>query len=57
MSLYDELVTAYPELANESDPKFWSETIVLQDDSDDKGAYIAKWEYSKPIPEGFKLGK
>ena len=32
-------------------------TIKLQDDSDGLGAYIAKWEYSKPIPAGLKLGK
>jgi hypothetical protein len=57
MSLYDDLVAAYPELADKEDPKFWSNTIVLQDDSDGKGAFIAKWEYSKPIPDGFKLGK
>jgi hypothetical protein len=26
-------------------------------DSDGVGAYIAKWEYSKPIPSGLTLGK
>jgi hypothetical protein len=57
MSLYDELITAYPELENENDIRFWSNTIVLQDDSDGQGAYIAKWDYEKPIPEGLKLGK
>lgn len=31
--------------------------IVLRDDSDGQGAYIAKWEYSKPLPEGMKVGK
>jgi len=30
---------------------------LLQDDSDGNGAYIAKWEYSKPLPEGMKVGK
>jgi hypothetical protein len=30
---------------------------VLQDDADGKGAYIAAWNYSKPIPDGLKLGK
>jgi len=29
----------------------------LCDDSDGLGAYIAKWEYPKPIPAGLKLGK
>jgi hypothetical protein len=56
MSLFDELLQALPEL---SDEDFDSNkgTIVLRDDSDGLGAYIEKWEYSKPIPEGFKLGK
>ena len=31
--------------------------IYLCDDADGKGAYITKWNYSKPIPEGLKLGK
>jgi hypothetical protein len=30
---------------------------LLKNDSDDQGDYIAKWEYSKPIPAGLKLGK
>jgi hypothetical protein len=32
-------------------------SILLRDDSDGQGAYIAKWDYSKPIPEGLSLGK
>ena len=31
-------------------------TILLKDDGDGV-AYIAKWEYSKPIPVGLKVGK
>jgi len=31
-------------------------TILLKDDGDGI-AYIAKWEYDKPIPEGLTLGK
>lgn len=56
MSLYDDLINALPELT-EADfaPKIG--TILLQDDSDGDGAYIAKWDYDKPIPNGFKLGK
>ena len=55
MSLYDDLVAALPELENSD--VFANRTIILQDDSDGQGAYIAKWEYSKPIPEGLHLGK
>lgn len=55
MFLYDDLIKALPELENSE--AFNKREIVLQDDSDGKGAYIAEWNYSKPIPEGFKLGK
>lgn len=55
MSLYDEIVKVYPELKDYSFAH--NSQIMLQDDSDGVGAYIAKWEYSKPIPEGLSLGK
>jgi hypothetical protein len=58
MSLYDEIIAALPELENkpeEFDPE--KGTILLRDDSDGLNAYIEKWEYSKPIPAGLKLGK
>lgn len=31
--------------------------IYLKNDGDGKGDYIAEWNHSNPIPEGFKLGK
>jgi len=31
--------------------------IILLKDDGDGIQYIAKWEYSKPIPEGLSLGK
>lgn len=56
MSLYEDLIEALPELTSEDfDPR--SGSITLRDDSDGLGAYIDKWEYLKPIPKGFKLGK
>ena len=56
MGLYEKLIEALPELKSEDfHPRYGS--IVLRDDSDDFGAYIEKWEYPKPIPAGFKLGK
>jgi hypothetical protein len=55
MSLYDEIISIYPELSN--DDFGIRGTIELQDDSDGQGAYISKWEYSKPIPNGMKVGK
>jgi len=53
MSLYDEIIAVYPELTS----KDFTTQIILQDDSDGVGAYIAKWEYSEPIPDGLTLGK
>ena len=55
MTLWEQLVATYPELTDADFNTFG--TISLQDDSDGQGAYIAKWDYSKPIPEGMKLGK
>jgi len=49
------VLESYPELANTKD--LYDGTIILQNDSDGAGAYIAKWEYSKPIPDGLTLGK
>lgn len=57
MSLYDEIVAKYPELLKSPDIFGFGGSIGLRDDSDDKGEYIEKWEYEKPIPSGMKLGK
>jgi hypothetical protein len=55
MTLYEQITTAYPELIDSKEIGFGS--IVLRNDSDGLGDYIEKWEYSKPIPAGLKLGK
>jgi hypothetical protein len=56
MGLFEQITEVYPELTNED---FYPNTgiINLQDDSNGVGAYIKKWEYSKPIPKGLTLGK
>ena len=54
-TLYEQIIEIYPELENSDELAKGS--IRLQDDADGQGAYIAKWEYPKPIPEGLKLGK
>lgn len=55
MSLYNEIIEAYPEL---TDADFGRQgTIGLRNDSDGLGDFIEKWEYSKPIPAGLSLGK
>jgi hypothetical protein len=55
MSLYDEIVSVYSEL---TDRDFLPNrgSIELKDDGDGV-QYIAKWNYSNPIPKGLKLGK
>jgi hypothetical protein len=55
MELWQKIIEAYPEI-NPTDcfPKLG---IHLRNDSDGTGAYIDKWEYSKPIPSGLTLGK
>ena len=55
MELWEKIIEAFPEINPTDDFKLLG--IYLQDDSDGVGAYIAKWEYSKPIPKGLKLGK
>ena len=55
MSLYEQIIAEYPELENTRN--FSDGTIVLQDDSDGVGAYIREWNYSKPLPDGMKVGK
>ena len=56
MTLVEQLMATLPELTKDDfNPD--KGTISIQDDSDGLGAFIAKWEYSKPIPAGLKLGK
>jgi hypothetical protein len=39
--LYDKIIKLYPELTNED----FKTVITLQNDSDGRGDYIAKWEH------------
>jgi hypothetical protein len=55
MTLYDKIIEAYPELADSKEIGLGS--IILRNDEDGKGDYVESWTYSKPIPEGLKLGK
>jgi len=57
MSLYDKIIAALPELADMPSEFQHKGSITLRDDSDGLGEYIERWEYSKPIPNGLKLGK
>ena len=56
MSLYSQIIEAYPELTNaDFDPR--TGTIGLRNDSDGIGDYIEKWENALPLPNGMKVGK
>jgi hypothetical protein len=53
MTLYEKIMVLYPELT-EQDFDSFTGTIRLQNDSDGKGDYIAKWEHptlAKPTEE------
>ena len=55
MTLYDKIKTLYPELIEHD----FTTVITLQNDSDGKGDYIAKWEHptlAKPTDDEL-LGK
>lgn len=50
MTLYEKIITLYPQLTERD----FLTTITLQNDSDGRGDYIAKWEHptlSKPTKE------
>jgi hypothetical protein len=47
MTLAEKIISIYPEL---SDKSLLSAGILLQNDSDGRGDYIAKWEHFLPRP-------
>jgi hypothetical protein len=56
MTLCEQIKAVYPELTD-ADFMPLRGCINLRDDSDGQGPYIAKWEYSQPLPNGMKVGK
>jgi hypothetical protein len=52
MNLYEKIISIYPQL---TDNDFMT-VIRLQNDSDGKGDYIAKWEHTLPKPTDEQLG-
>jgi len=52
MELWEKVIAEYPELNPTDD--FRKLGIFLQDDSDGTGAFIVKWEYSKPLTKDLK---
>jgi hypothetical protein len=51
MTLYEKIMAIYPQL---EDKDFYT-VITLQNDSDGKGDYIAKWEHTLPRPTDEEL--
>jgi len=52
MNLYEKIMAIYPELQ----PQDFLNTIRLQNDSDGRGDYIAKWEHpTLPRPTAEEL--
>ena len=53
MTLYDKIIAIYPQL----EQRDFMNVIILQNDSDGKGDYIAKWEHpTLPRPTDEQLG-
>lgn len=55
MTLYDKIINLYPELTSMDFSPYG--TILLQNDSDGRGDYIAKWEHptlARPTDEELK---
>lgn len=55
MDLFIQITNFYSEITD-SDFDPIKGSILLKDDGDGV-QYIAKWQYSKPLPEGMKVGK
>ena len=55
MTLYEKIIALYPELTVD-DFMIFTGTIKLQNDSDGRGDYIAKWEHTLPRPTDEQLG-
>jgi hypothetical protein len=54
--LYEKIIALYPELTN-NDFNHTTGTIILQNNSDGKGDFIAKWEHpTLPRPTDEQLG-
>lgn len=50
-TLYEAIIRNFPELEGKI---LQTPEILLQNDSDGTGDYIAKWEYAKSLPEELK---
>ena len=54
MTLYEKIKSIYPQLTTEDFNSLLNGAVMLQNDSDGKGDYIAAWEhptFAKPTEE------
>lgn len=51
MTIYDKIMAIYPSLTEQD----FVTVIILQNDSNGKGDYIAKWEHELPRPTDEQL--
>ena len=56
-SLYEKLSAEFADEIEAFNYAIFREKIKIQDDLDEAGEYIAAWEYSKPLPKGYSVGK
>jgi hypothetical protein len=54
MELYELVIAEFPELATMDNEFGTRGSIELRNESDGTGAFIAKWEYSKPLTDNLK---
>lgn len=52
MTLLEQIIATYPEL--EGQYGIFGSLISLRDNQDGEGAYIAIWEYEKPLTKELK---
>jgi len=57
MSLYEDLIAAMPDDVDAITYAISLNQIVIQNDLDELGDFIAVWDFTKPLPKGFKVGK
>lgn len=53
MELWEQIIDAYPEI--KATDNFRELGIHIRDNGN--GAFIEKWEYSQPLPDGMKIGE
>lgn len=56
-TLYEKVIEQFPNDLEAIKNAISLNQIVFQNDSDGSPDYIAVWDFVKPLPTGFKVGK